>query len=91
MNDKETFSTLELQEALPALESTIGKYAKAEAKLRPGTSSHTLFTRLKALKIASSLIQQRREIRRLSPQMQPFHRSRRRTIFTRAGPWKDCS
>lgn len=62
MNDRETFSTLELQEALRALESTIGKCAKAEAKLRPGTSSHTLLTRrLKALQIASSLIQ--RELR----------------------------
>jgi len=52
------FSRDDLEEALRALASTIAKCEKVMPKLRPGTSQHTLLTRrLKALRIASTLIQ----------------------------------
>lgn len=48
----------ELQEALRALASMIGKAEKAQAKFSPGTSQHSLQrNRLKALRIAKALTQ----------------------------------
>ncbi len=48
----------DLEEALRAIASTIGKCEKIEPKLKQGTSQHTLLTRrIKALHIASALIQ----------------------------------
>ncbi len=52
MNTKE-----DLSEALRAITSMIHKCEKAQEKLRPGSSSHTLTkNRIKALYIATSLI-----------------------------------
>lgn len=52
------FSKDELEEALRAIASTIGKCEKAQPKLRPGTSQHTpLARRIKALTIASVLLE----------------------------------
>ncbi len=54
----ETFTKEELEEALRAIASTISKCEKAQPKLRKGTSQHTLLARrIKALRIASALIQ----------------------------------
>ena len=51
------FTKEELEEALRAIESTIGKCEKAQPKLKQGTSQHTLLVRrIRALNIASSLI-----------------------------------
>jgi hypothetical protein len=48
----------ELEEALQAIASTISKCEKVQPKLKPGTSQHTLLTRrIKALQVASTLIQ----------------------------------
>lgn len=56
-SDAQTFSKEDLEEALRAIESTIGKCEKVQPKLRQGTSQHTLLARrIKALYIASSLI-----------------------------------
>lgn len=47
----------ELEEALRAIESTINKCEKVQPKLKEGSSQHTLLIRrIKALRIASSLI-----------------------------------
>lgn len=53
----ENFTKEELEEALRAIVSTISKCEKVQSKLKPGTSQHTLLIRrIKALRIASSLI-----------------------------------
>lgn len=53
----ENFTKEELEEALRAIVSTISKCEKVQPKLKPGTSQHTLLIRrIKALRIASSLI-----------------------------------
>lgn len=53
----ENFTKEELEEALRAIISTISKCEKVQPKLKPGTSQHTLLIRrIKALRIASSLI-----------------------------------
>lgn len=58
------FAKDELEEALRAITSTIGKCEKALPKLRQNTSQHTLLTRrVKALNIASVLIE--RELNQL--------------------------
>ena len=47
----------ELEEALRAISSTIGKCDKIMPKLKPGSSQHTLLNRrIKALNIALELI-----------------------------------
>lgn len=54
----ENFTKGELEEALRAIVSTIGKCEKAQSKLKEGTSQHTLLIRrIKALRIASGLIE----------------------------------
>jgi hypothetical protein len=51
------FTEIDLEEALRAIASMIGRTEKAKEKSTQGTSQHTLQTnRLKALQIASSLI-----------------------------------
>lgn len=56
------FTKEELDEALRAIASTISKCEKVQPKLKEGTSQHTLpVRRIKALRIASSLIMQARE------------------------------
>ncbi len=56
-DDTNSFTRDDLQEALSALDSMIGKTEKAQAKFSPGTSQHTLSrNRLKALHIASAFI-----------------------------------
>lgn len=53
----ENFTKEELEEALRAIVSTISKCEKVQPKLKPGTSQYTLLIRrIKALRIASSLI-----------------------------------
>lgn len=53
------FTKEELEEALRAMDSTIGKCEKVQPKLKEGTSQHTLLDRrIKAFRIASSLIEQ---------------------------------
>lgn len=53
----ENYTKEELEEALRAIVSTISKCEKVQPKLKPGTSQHTLLIRrIKALRIASSLI-----------------------------------
>jgi len=53
----EVFSSNELQDALRAITSTIGKCEKAQVKLREGTPQYTLTkNRLKAFYVAVSLI-----------------------------------
>lgn len=53
----ENFTKEELEEALRAIVSTISKCEKVQPKLKPGASQHTLLIRrIKALRIASSLI-----------------------------------
>lgn len=52
------FTKEELEEALRAVTSTISKCEKVQPKLKQGTSQHTLLVRrIKALSIASALIQ----------------------------------
>ncbi|MDV0447033.1 hypothetical protein MsAg5_09050 [Methanosarcinaceae archaeon Ag5] len=54
----------ELEEALLAIDSTIGKCEKVQPKLKPGTSQHTLLVRrIKAFQIASALIKKELEER----------------------------
>ncbi|MDL2218234.1 hypothetical protein LJC27_06205 [Christensenellaceae bacterium OttesenSCG-928-M15] len=54
----EEYSKEELQEALRAIVSTIHKCEKAQLKLQPGTSQHTLLVRrIKALRISEVLIE----------------------------------
>lgn len=56
-SNKEIYSQEELQEALRAIHSTIGKCEKVLPKLSVGKSQHTLTVRrIKALQIAASLI-----------------------------------
>lgn len=56
------YSQEELSEALRAIVSTIGKCEKVLPKLREGTSQHTLLVRrIKALQIASDLINREME------------------------------
>lgn len=51
------FAQPELQAALRAFASMIGRTEKSQAKFSPGTSQHTLQrNRLKALRIAESLV-----------------------------------
>jgi hypothetical protein len=58
VSDAKTFSTEDLDEALRAIASTISKCEKVQPKLKRGTSQHTLIARrIKALYIASALIQ----------------------------------
>lgn len=53
----ENYTKKELEEALRAIVSTISKCEKVQPKLKPGTSQYTLLIRrIKALRIASSLI-----------------------------------
>ncbi len=60
----DNFTPEELEEALRAVNSTIGKCEKVLPKLKPGTPQHTLLTRrIKALYISSSLIEQALESR----------------------------
>lgn len=55
--EEQTFTRDELEEALRALDSLIGKCEKVQLKLREGTSQHTLTkNRLKAFYIAKALI-----------------------------------
>ena len=56
-SDSDNFAQDDLQEALRAFVSMIGKTEKAQVKFSPGTSQHTLQrNRLKALHIAEALI-----------------------------------
>ena len=56
-DDKNSITRDDLQEALRAFASMIGKTDKARTKFTPGTSQHTLQrNRLKALRIAEALI-----------------------------------
>jgi hypothetical protein len=58
IDDTESFTREDLQEALPAFASMISKAEKAQAKFTPGTSQHTLqANRLKAFRIAEALIE----------------------------------
>jgi hypothetical protein len=58
----EKYSKQDLQEALRAIDSTIGKCEKIQPKLKEGTSQHTLLIRrIRALQIASSLIERELE------------------------------
>ena len=53
----DTYTKEELQEALRAIDSTIGKCVKVQPKLKAGTSQYTLLERrIKALQIAYALI-----------------------------------
>ncbi len=53
----DNFTKEDLEEALRAIDSTISKCEKVQPKLKQGTSQHTLLIRrIKALRIASSLI-----------------------------------
>jgi len=52
------YTTTELEQALKAIQSTIGKCEKVQPKLREGTSQHTLLVRrIKAFQVASALIE----------------------------------
>jgi uncharacterized protein (DUF3084 family) len=56
-DDTNSFTRDDLQGALSALDSMIGKTEKSQAKFSPRTSQHTLArNRLKALRIGSALI-----------------------------------
>lgn len=56
-SDSDNFAQDDLQEALRAFVSMIGKTEKAQVKFSPGTSQHTLQrNRLKALHIAEAVI-----------------------------------
>ncbi len=53
----DNYTKEDLEEALRAIDSTISKCEKVQPKLKQGTSQHTLLIRrIKALRIASSLI-----------------------------------
>jgi len=53
----ENYSIEDLEEALRAISSTIGKCEKVQPKLKEGTSQHTLLIRrIKAFRIAEALI-----------------------------------
>lgn len=53
----ENYTQTELREALRAINSLISKCEKAQVKMIPGTSQHTLLrNRLHALRISASLI-----------------------------------
>ena len=55
----DNFTKEELEEALLAIDSTISKCEKVLPKLKQGTSQHTLLIRrIKALRLASSLVMQ---------------------------------
>ena len=57
INNTDNFTLGDIEEALRAFASMIGKTEKAQAKFSPGTSQHTLLqNRLKALHIAEALI-----------------------------------
>ena len=57
-SEADSFPQDDLQEALRAVTSMIGKGEKAQAKFAPGTSQHTLqANRLKALRIAEALME----------------------------------
>lgn len=54
----DTFAKEDLEEALRAITSTIGKCEKVQPKLKQGSSQQTLIVRrIKALYIASALIE----------------------------------
>ncbi len=54
----DSFTKEELNEALRAIVSTIGKCEKVLPKLKPGTAQRTLLERrIKAFRIAAALIQ----------------------------------
>lgn len=56
------YNASELDEALQAIRSTIGKCEKVQPKLKDGTSQHTLLVRrIKAFQIAASLIERELE------------------------------
>jgi len=56
-DDTNSFTPVDLQEALRVFTSMISKTEKSQVKFSPGTSQHTLArNRLKALRIASALI-----------------------------------
>ncbi len=58
----DNFTKEELEEAIRAIDSTIGKCEKVQPKLAHGSSQHTLLVRrIKAFHIASELI--KRELR----------------------------
>ena len=60
------FTKEELEEALRAITSTIGKCEKVQPKLKESTPQHTLLIRrIKALRIASALIE--RELANAQP------------------------
>lgn len=66
--DLASLTRAELEEARRALTSTIGKCAKVQPKLRPGTAQHTLLTRrIRALEISVALIDQRLAAPLLTP------------------------
>ena len=55
--DAGNFSRADLQEALRALASVVGRADEAQLKFSPGTSQHTLQrNRLRALRVAEALI-----------------------------------
>jgi hypothetical protein len=55
---EDSFTPGDLEEALRAIRSTLGKCEKVLPKLTPGTGQHTLLTRrIKALTIAAVLIE----------------------------------
>jgi hypothetical protein len=63
IDDTESFTRDDLQDALRAFASMISKTEKAQAKFTPGTSQHTLQrNRLKALQIAEALIKSELDI-----------------------------
>lgn len=56
------YTITELEEALRAIHSTIGKCEKVQPKMKEGTSQHTLLVRrIKAFQIASALIKRELE------------------------------
>lgn len=60
------FTKEELEEALRAIASMIGKCEKVQPKLKEGTSQHTLLIRrMRALRIASALVE--RELSKMQP------------------------
>lgn len=62
----ENFTKEDLEEALRAIVSTISKCEKVQPKLKPGSSQNTLLTRrIKALYIASALIEKELELHKL--------------------------
>ncbi|HBG32637.1 MAG: hypothetical protein A2102_04540 [Tenericutes bacterium GWF2_38_8] len=52
-----TYTKIELEEALKAMESLVKKSEKAQSTLKEGTAQHTTITRrLKAFKMAHAII-----------------------------------